>query len=113
MSLASNLNKLVKDARAAGINFGGGGFRSYERQVELRGINGCPDIFTAPASSCRTPTAIPGTSNHEKGLAIDFTTGGSTINSGSTGFNWLVANASKYGLKNLPSESWHWSVTGG
>ena len=113
VSLASNLNKLVKDARAAGINFGGGGFRSYERQVELRGINGCPDIFTAPASSCRTPTAIPGTSNHEKGLAIDFTTGGSTISSGSSGFNWLVANASKYGLKNLPSESWHWSVTGG
>jgi hypothetical protein len=28
-------------------------------------------------------------------------------------FQWLVANAYKYGLKNLPSETWHWSTNGG
>ena len=106
VSLASNLNKLIKDARAAGINFGGGGFRSYEEQVALYNSN-------CSGGSCSPPTATPGNSNHEKGLAIDFTTDGSTIRSGSAGFNWLVANASKYGLINLPSESWHWSVTGG
>ncbi len=113
VSLASQLNKLLKDAQAAGILFGGGGFRSYEEQVGLRTTNGCPDVFTASPSSCRVPTAIPGTSNHEKGLAIDFTTGGNTIDRGSPGFNWLVANAANYGLINLESEPWHWSVTGG
>lgn len=113
VSLASQLNRLLKDAQAAGILFGGGGFRSYEEQVGLRTTNGCPDVFTASPSSCRVPTAIPGTSNHEKGLAIDFTTGGNTLDRGSPGFNWLVANAANYGLINLPSEPWHWSVTGG
>ena len=27
-------------------------------------------------------------------------------------YQWLAANASHYGLFNLPSEPWHWSVTG-
>jgi D-alanyl-D-alanine carboxypeptidase len=27
-------------------------------------------------------------------------------------FVWLAANAGTYGLKNLPSEPWHWSTNG-
>jgi hypothetical protein len=50
---------------------------------------------------------------HERGLAIDFTTHGSTIQSRSSpAFQWLSANASSYGLYNLPSEPWHWSTNG-
>ena len=49
--------------------------------------------------------AKPGTSNHESGLAIDFTnTPGA--------YAWLKKNAGRFGLKNLPSEPWHYSTTG-
>lgn len=113
VSIAANVNNLLNAARAAGVSFGGYGFRTFEKQVELRTTNGCPDLYTSPASSCNTPTAIPGKSNHENGEAIDFTQGGSTIGRGSSGFKWLQSNAAAYGLKNLPSEAWHWSVTGG
>ena len=50
---------------------------------------------------------------HEKGLAIDFTSNGALITSqDDPAFKWLSANASRYGLYNLPSEPWHWSTTG-
>jgi hypothetical protein len=113
VKIATQIRQLVDDAKKEGINFNGGGYRSIDEQISLRSRNGCPDIWNAPASSCGTPTAIPGSSMHEKGEAIDFQEGGSTLTSGSTGFNWLVQNASRYGLKNLPSEAWHWSTTGG
>ena len=59
-------------------------------------------------SACSPPTARPGQSMHEVGLAIDF----SNCGSGSTCFRWLRANAGGYGFINLPSEPWHWSVNG-
>jgi len=60
------------------------------------------------------PTAIPGRSLHELGLAIDISSGGKSITSRkSKAFTWLAANAGKYGFVNLPSEPWHWSITGG
>ncbi len=41
------------------------------------------------------------------------TTGGKTISSRtSAAYKWLAANAGKYGFTNLPSEPWHWSITG-
>jgi LAS superfamily LD-carboxypeptidase LdcB len=50
---------------------------------------------------------------HEQGLAIDFTADGGIITSRSSpAYRWLQANASRYGLYNLPSEPWHWSVNG-
>lgn len=58
--------------------------------------------------------ARPGTSNHQMGLAIDFSTLPSTPGpvSGNAFWNWLSANAAKYGYKNYPAEAWHWSPTG-
>jgi septal ring factor EnvC (AmiA/AmiB activator) len=119
-SLGPNLRALLDAARADGIVLGGSGYRSPEAQAALRRANGCPDVWTSPASSCRVPTAIPGSSEHEKGLAVDFTYQGRTIcfprpSSSCTGnpaFDWLRANAGRYGLVNLPSEAWHWSTTG-
>ncbi len=108
VSIAANLNQMITDARAAGISLTGGGFRSYDGQVQARINNGCPDIYNSPSSACSPPTAKPGTSNHGNGEAIDF----SNTPSGSAKFNWLKANAARYGLFNLPSESWHWSVNG-
>lgn len=110
-SLAPNLALLLDHARADGINLSGWGWRSYDQQVQLRETNGCPDLYSAPPSSCRVPTAIPGTSRHETGLAVDFTVDGRTISSrAEPAFQWLAANAAGYGLYNLPSEPWHWSV---
>jgi D-alanyl-D-alanine carboxypeptidase len=111
--IAVNVDQLYKAAAAQGVIMGGGGFRTMAGQIAARQANNCPNINTAPASSCSPPTAIPGYSNHQMGEAIDFTVpGGGTISSGSQGFNWLKANAANYGLKNLPSEAWHWSVDG-
>ena len=112
-SVAFAFRRMIDDARADGISLSGGGFRTRQRQIELRKINGCPDVWTAPASSCRVPTAIPGKSLHEIGLAVDITSGGKSLTRNSAGFKWLAANAADYGYVNLPSEAWHWSITGG
>lgn len=119
-SIAPQVQRLLNDARADGIVLGGHGYRSPQVTARLRITNGCPDVYNSPASSCRVPTARPGSSMHEKGLAIDFTYQGQTICyprsasrcSGNAGFNWLRQNAHRYGLRNLPSEAWHWSTNG-
>jgi LAS superfamily LD-carboxypeptidase LdcB len=113
-SIADDLSRMIQAAAADGIVLCGGGYRSSERQAELRRINGCPDTYNAPASSCRVPTAPPGRSMHERGLAVDFTcNGGGAIRSRSSPcFQWLSANAAGYGLYNLPSSPWHWSTNG-
>jgi peptidoglycan hydrolase CwlO-like protein len=114
-SIAGQLQALLSAARAAGINFSGGGYRDSSAQVALRRAH-CGGssyaVYQAPASSCRPPTARPGASMHERGLAIDFTEGGRTLTRGSAGFQWLRANASRFGFANLPSEPWHWSTNG-
>jgi hypothetical protein len=113
-SITSPLTALLDAAAADGIILGGWGWRSTERQAELRSTNGCPDTFTAPASSCRIPTARPGSSLHESGLAVDFTcNGGGIVRRGDPCDAWLLANAGTFGLRNLPSEAWHYSPSGG
>jgi septal ring factor EnvC (AmiA/AmiB activator) len=115
-SIAGNLERMLNSARAAGHNFGGGGYRSSQGQINTR-RNNCGTsnyaIYQMSPSQCRPPTARPGTSMHERGLAVDFTYNGSLIRSRSnSGFRWLAANAASYGFYNLPSEPWHWSSNG-
>jgi len=112
-NVAYAFKRMVDDARANGILISGGGFRTRERQIELRKINGCPDVWSAPSSSCRVPTAVPGRSLHELGLAVDITAGGKSLTRGTPAFKWLSLHAKAYGFVNLPSEAWHWSITGG
>ncbi|MEV4346796.1 M15 family metallopeptidase [Actinoplanes sp. NPDC049596] len=111
-SVSFAYRRMVDDAKKAGIAISGGGFRTKQRQIELRKINGCPDVYTAPSSSCRVPTAVPGRSLHELGLAVDITSGGKSLTSKSPAFKWLQQHADEYGFVNLPSEPWHWSITG-
>jgi hypothetical protein len=112
-TIAPQLAALLDAAAADGIVLTGWGWRSTQRQIELRRINGCPDLHSAPPSTCRVPTAIPGRSMHEQGLAVDFTHSGTAITSRSgPAYRWLADNAATYGLFNLPSEPWHWSVNG-
>lgn len=111
-SIADQLEAMLAAAEGAGIVLGGGGYRSSESQMRLREQN-CPDPYNSPPSACSPPTARPGQSMHERGLAIDFTYGGRVINSRSSpAFQWLDANAASYGFSNLPSEPWHWSTNG-
>ncbi len=70
-------------------------------------------IYEVPAGACSPPTATPGNSEHQHGLAIDFTEKGTVLTRTSPGFVWLTEHAEDYGLFNLPSEPWHWSTTGG
>ena len=119
-SIAYDVEDLLEGARADGIVLGGFGYRSPETTAALRRANGCPDVYESPASSCRVPTARPGESMHEQGLAIDFTWQGRTICyprspsrcSGNAAFDWLRANAGRHGLHVLDSEAWHWSTNG-
>ena len=112
-NVAYPYRRMVDDAKKAGISISGGGFRTKQRQIELRKVNGCPNVWTAPSSSCRVPTAIPGRSLHEIGMAVDITSGGKALTSKSPAFKWLRAHADEYGFVNLPAEPWHWSITGG
>jgi hypothetical protein len=110
---------LVDAAEAAGIQISGGGYRTGDAQIGLRKAHcGTSNfaIYEMSPSACSPPTARPGTSRHEKGLAVDIVEPGTatTIKSHSSStFQWLAANAATYGFFNLPSEPWHWSVDGG
>ena len=114
--IVPQVTRLLNDAAAEGVIMCGGGFRDPQDQINLRRAN-CGTsyyaIYQAPSSYCSPPTARPGTSMHEQGLAIDFTCSGSgSVGYGDSCHDFLVANADEYGLYNLPGEPWHWSVDG-
>ena len=114
-SLAPRLSALLSAAASDGITLGGSGYRSIERQRELRRANCGTSQFAIEemqSKRCTPPTARPGHSMHERGVAIDFSDGGGKLRRGSPAFKWLQANAESFGLYNLPSEAWHWSVNG-
>jgi probable HAF family extracellular repeat protein len=115
-AIAGQVEALLTAAEADGLTFTGGGYRSPERQIELRRQH-CGTsyyaVYEMPSSQCSPPTARPGRSMHERGLAIDFNCDGVLIESRSSRcFRWLAVNAARFGLFNLPSEAWHWSVDG-
>lgn len=101
---ASRWRPLVAAAKADGINLTGGGYRSNAEQKALYAKN-------CPGGRCKVPTAVPGTSRHETGDAID-------VNLSAPGgraskeYSWLSRRATEFGVYNLPSEPWHWSVDG-
>jgi LAS superfamily LD-carboxypeptidase LdcB len=115
-SIAGSLASLLSASDGAGLSLSGGGYRSSAAQIETRRSNCGPsnyNIYEEPASQCSPPTAKPGSSMHERGLAIDFTNRGSIISSHSNpAYVWLAGNAGRFGFRNLPSEPWHWSTNG-
>lgn len=111
-NLPQNINSMISAAAASGINITGGGYRTPEQQKQLR-IANCNGDFTNASAPCSPLTALPGLSNHNNGKAFDLKCDGVQIQtSDNKCFVWLQANASRYGLSNLPSERWHWSVDG-
>jgi LAS superfamily LD-carboxypeptidase LdcB len=111
-AIADQVAALLIAAARDGIALTGSGYRDPGDQQALR-VAHCADPVSSPASACRPPTARPGFSMHEQGLAIDFSYNGATIGSRSNpAYRWLASNASRFGFYNLPSEAWHWSTTG-
>jgi len=116
-SIAGNVQALLNAAADDGVSLCAvSGWRSPQKQIELRRAH-CGSsnyaIYYMSASRCSPPTARPGSSMHERGLAIDFScNGGGAIRRGNSCWNWLTAHANDYGLYNLPSEPWHWSTSG-
>jgi hypothetical protein len=116
VEIASGVRQLVQAARRSGYELTGTGYRSTQRQIELRRQNcGTSNyaIYEMPSSQCSPPTARPGNSMHELGLAIDFTCDGALIRSPTSAcYQWLADHAPTYGLHPLASEPWHWSSSG-
>ena len=109
-----SLTALFRAARQDGIDLGHGDcYRPYDQQVAARnnacGRGACP---------C---AAVPGTSQHGWGKAVDFYANGYQIdNFTSRAFVWMRANAGRYGW-NHPAfgepggaceEPWHWEWVG-
>jgi len=111
VTIAENVEAMIAAAEIDGITLQGWGWRSHERQIELR-IAHCEDPWETPSNQCSPPTATPGHSRHEFGLAIDFHVDSRAISTSTDQFAWLNENAHRFGLFNLPSEPWHWSVDG-
>jgi peptidoglycan hydrolase CwlO-like protein len=111
-AIQSQVAALLNAARADGLSLSGGGYRDPAQQIALRKQH-CGTsyyaIYQMSPNSCRPPTARPGQSQHEIGLAIDFSNCSSR---GTACYQWLAGNASRFGFYNLPSEPWHWSTTG-
>ncbi len=97
-SIAPNLKAMIEDAKKDGVNLDIiSGYRSHQEQQQLYNKYG-------PGRAAR-----PGTSNHEKGVAVDFAnTRGA--------YTWLANNVQEYGLKTNKMhggwEPWHVSPTG-
>ncbi len=111
-AIVDSLSAMLEAAAADGVSLTGSGWRDPARQVALRRAH-CGSsyyaIYVMSPGSCSPPTARPGTSMHEVGLAIDFR---NCSGRGTACFGWLSSNASRFGFFNLPSEPWHWSTTG-
>jgi hypothetical protein len=122
---------MVAAAADAGFPFTytfGGAYRTltqqtllFETRYAVGGPGGGCKVYKGQQwckkSSGLATAAVPGTSNHGLGLALDIALGTSPANASSVtpkAVDWLIANAATYGFSaELQSEAWHWRyVTG-
>lgn len=109
---AHQVRSLLAAAAADGVPLTGSSYRNPAEQIALRKAHcGTSDdaIYEMPSSQCSPPTARPGTSQHEQGLAIDFD---DCSTRATACWRWLSANAARFGVHPLSSEPWHWSIDG-
>jgi len=110
--IADSTRDLLNLADQQGVPLCGNGYRSISAQIALRKSNCGGNVWSAPASACSPPTARPGQSMHERGLAIDFTCNGGSVSRGGSCYVFLMDNGPDFGLYNLPGEPWHFSSDG-
>lgn len=86
--------EMVAAAEADGITWSiTDSYRDYDAQVDVAARKG---LYSKGGLA-----AVPGTSNHGWGSAVD-------LNLNDKALNWLKANAQKFGFTNIPREPWHW-----
>lgn len=111
-SVSARFSLLVDLVAQQGYTISGSGFRTMESQIALRKIN-CGTshyaIWEMPSMECRPPTAIPGTSQHEQGLAVDlvgYQYGNGIFNA----TRRAAADPRVMFANNVPTEPWHWAA---
>ncbi|HWB39292.1 MAG TPA: D-alanyl-D-alanine carboxypeptidase family protein [Candidatus Saccharimonadales bacterium] len=106
---------MVKAAAADGVKLSAkSSYRSMAHQQKL-----CADNADCSAGNPAT-VAIPGTSNHQMGVAIDFsvdmcdkTINGQCSDPGNPIWDWLNKYADNFGYHSkVVTEAWHWSPSG-
>ena len=106
-ALANAFLRLQAAAAQAGFQLGiSSGYRSADHQARLRKAHCCYDPGSSRCS-CGPPTAPPGRSNHQHGLAIDL--------SGSKAAKaWANKNGHLFGVHfPVSGEDWHMELIGG
>jgi LAS superfamily LD-carboxypeptidase LdcB len=97
VGVSTQIQSMIAAARAAGFTVGvgaGGGWRSYQQQVDLKAS------WTKRGKAYMAAT--PGKSRHGWGLAADLEFGSDAAR------KWAHANAAKFGLRfPMSYESWH------
>ena len=124
------LDKLLQDAKDDGVNlFVISAFRAMSKQISLydaevaRQKAAHPEYSDEEAKAAAGKNvAIPGTSEHQLGLAVDFNSVETSFES-TKEFRWLKENAEKYGFVNrypkdkteitgINYEPWHYRYVG-
>ncbi len=97
---AESLGQLMRDAKAQGVNIGvTDGYRSYDGQVRIAAKKG---LYSQGGLA-----AVPGTSQHGWGMAVDLRLDGKAQ-------AWMRENASKYSfVEAVAREPWHWEFKPG
>lgn len=113
--VSANIKAMMEAAAADGVKLASSSdFRSNEEQQSLYNAN-------CSGGSCSPPTARPGSSQHELGLAVDWRLEGgntfcfpnATCPAGTNaGYDWMMAHSKEYGFIKLDSEAWHFSTSG-
>lgn len=107
-NFSQRLSQFIIDARTQGIDLNvGSGYRSYEKQKKL--WEQALKKYGSPEKA-RKWVAPPGSSNHNKGLAVDLSSSGLFLGKDKNvkATEWAHANAKKYGLNfRMGHEPWH------
>jgi hypothetical protein len=107
------LDRLIKAAEDDGItNIKiNSAYRTYDDQVRVWKENCSNEIGSGECipKKGKGSAAVPGTSNHGFGLAVDFATSSlQRITTQDSLYIWLAENAKNYGFKRIEREAWHW-----
>lgn len=111
-TISERFSLLVELVGKAGYTIAGSGFRTGDSQIALRIAHcGSSDyaIYQMDSMSCKPPTAKPGTSAHERGMAVDLS--GYAYGNGIFNATQKAASDPRVGfVNNVPTEPWHWAA---
>lgn len=112
-SISQRVQNLLTYASKDGVTLRGSAFRNPEEQIALRKQN-CGTshyaVYEAPSMSCSPPTAIPGTSLHEQGEALDISGVGGYGTHVFTVIGKYAAQPDVKLVNTVPGEFWHWDI---